>query len=531
MTEHFDIVVAGGGHNSLICAAYLAKAGLRVLILEARERIGGNTVTDELTLPGFWHDSCSSSHVLFQSSPIIRDNELELDRYGLNYLYPDPVITIPFEDGASLTMWRDIDRTAAEFARFSKRDAESYRRMMAEYDSVKKVFGRNRYTPVGYGPSLDDELMKLPDGALWVRRTKQSALEVIQQYFEDEHTRAFMLWLAFMTLQPVDRPMTGRNAYAVPYGRQTYSWTTPQGGSGMLATALVRSIQDSGGVVLTGKKIVELLLEGDSCRGVVTANGETYRAEKAVVSTIHIKHLVEMAPAGAWGESFVQGVEQWQAGFTMFVAHYAVDEPPLFPAGDQRIPVVAAGTAGPVDNLLRMLSDFRRGRIHQDDPVLLVICSSVVDETRTPAGKHALKVISFFPYDLADGGAVRWDEVKEEVARRNLEYLRKFTPNLTDRTILSSQLESPLDLERFNAHNWHGSCHGGDASPAQSGAMRPVPGWASHRMPIRGLYQTGSTTHPGGSVTGGPGRNAAWVILDDLGLSLEAVISKKSARA
>jgi phytoene dehydrogenase-like protein len=138
MSEQYDVVIAGAGHNSLICGAYLAKAGLRVLALEARDMIGGNTVSEELTIPGFLHDSCSSAHALFQASPTIRDNELELDRYGLSYLRPDPVVTMPFEDGSRLTQWLDIDRTVEEFAKFSKRDGEAYRRMMAEYDSVKR---------------------------------------------------------------------------------------------------------------------------------------------------------------------------------------------------------------------------------------------------------------------------------------------------------------------------------------------------------------------------------------------------------
>jgi phytoene dehydrogenase-like protein len=530
MSEKFDVVVAGGGHNSLVCAAYLAKAGLRVLVLEARQVIGGNTITEELTIPGFWHDSCSSAHVLLQSSPILRNNELGLDRYGLQYLFPDPVVTVPFSDGSSLTMWRDIDRTAAEFSRFSQKDAQAYRRMMAEYDAVKKVFGQNRYTPVGYGPSLDEALMELPDGALWVRRYKQSALEIVNEYFEEEHTRAFMLWLAFMTLQPIDRPQTGRLAYAVANGRQNYSWTTPVGGSGMLSKALVRLIEDYGGKVMAGKEVVELVLEAGRCTGVVTRDGETYRGEKAVVSTIHIKHLVNMAPTEIWGDTFVRGVEQWQPGMTMFVAHYALAEAPLYPVGDKRMPCAAAGTVESVDNLLRLMSDFRRGRIHQDDPVLLVVCSSVADNSRAPAGKHTLKVISFFPYELAEGGSLRWDEIKEEIAQGNLDYLRKFAPNLAEEVILGESIESPVDLERINAHNWHGSCHGGELSPAQSGAMRPVPGWAAHRMPIPGLYQTGATTHPGGSVTGAPGRNAAWVILEDLHLSLEGAIRNKGVK-
>jgi phytoene dehydrogenase-like protein len=179
MAEKFDVVVAGGGHNSLVSAAYLAKAGLRVLVLEAREVIGGNTVTEELTIPGFWHDSCSSAHTLIQSSPTIRNNELGLDKYGLRYLHPDPVVTMPFDDGTNLTMWRDMERTVAEIARFSDKDAKAYRQMIAEYDAIKKVFGQSRYTPIGYGPSQDELLMAQPNGALWLRRTKQSALEIL----------------------------------------------------------------------------------------------------------------------------------------------------------------------------------------------------------------------------------------------------------------------------------------------------------------------------------------------------------------
>jgi phytoene dehydrogenase-like protein len=248
-----------------------------------------------------------------------------------------------------------------------------------------------------------------------------------------------------------------------------------------------------------------------------------------VVSTIHIKHLVDMAPKAEWGDLFVQGVEQWQPGFTLFAAHYALKEPPLYPVGDERRPVVAAGLGESSDNMLRLMGDIRRGKIHQDPPSMLVVCSTVADPSRAPDGGHTLKVLSFFPYELADGGPARWDEIREEVAQRNLDYLRRFAPNLTDDKVLGRLVESPLDLERRNSHNWHGTCHGGDLAPAQSGDSRPVPGWASHRMPIPGLYQTGATTHPGGSVSGGPGRNCAWVVLDDLGIPLESVIAKKEA--
>jgi phytoene dehydrogenase-like protein len=156
--------------------------------------------------------------------------------------------------------------------------------------------------------------------------------------------------------------------------------------------------------------------------------------------------------------------------------------------------------------------------------VLLVLCPTAADPTRAPDGGHTLKVVGFQPYELP-GGPERWDELKEQVSAANLAQLRRYAPGLTDDAILGSSVRSPLDLERMNEHNWHGSCHGGDAGPAQSGELRPVAGWASHRMPIEGLYQTGATTYPGGSVSGAPGRNAATVMLADFGSSLAAAVA------
>jgi phytoene dehydrogenase-like protein len=210
----------------------------------------------------------------------------------------------------------------------------------------------------------------------------------------------------------------------------------------------------------------------------------------------------------------------------MFVTHYATTEPPRFAVDGGEVVSVASGTAHSVDRLLRLGYDVRRGALAVDDPPLLVICPTVADPERAPDGKHTLKVIGFHPYDLADGGPGRWAEVKDEVARANLEHLRRYAPNVTDETLLATLVKSPVDLEELNMHNWHGSCHGGELSPAQSGGLRPVPGWAGHKLPIAGLYQTGSTTHPGASVSAGPGRNAAMVMLKDFGTSIEEVVAR-----
>jgi phytoene dehydrogenase-like protein len=230
-----------------------------------------------------------------------------------------------------------------------------------------------------------------------------------------------------------------------------------------------------------------------------------------------------MVPAAAWGDAFRYGVETYKEGRTMFVAHYATTEPPRFPVDGGTLTTIAAGVTQTVERQLRAEENFRFGRLDVEHPPLLVLTPSVGDPSRAPEGKHMVKVVTQHPYALRDG-AETWDAIKDEVAAVNLRELRRYAPNLTDDKILATEVRSPLDLERYNRHNWHGSCHGGDLSPAQSETLRPVPGFAQHRMPIPGLYQTGATTHPGGSVTGAPGRNAAQVLLTDLGRDWSAII-------
>lgn len=526
MAERFDIVVAGAGHNSLITAAYLARAGYSCLVLEARSVIGGDTMTEELTLPGFYHDTCSTTHAIFMQSPIWINQELPLKDNGLEYIQPDPVSHVRFPDGAHLTQWMDLDRTCAEIARFSAKDAQTYRTMLAEWRAVAPIFNTHRYTPAGWGPTLTDALAAHPQGLIWQRRQALSAWDIISTAFEDPHIQAWLLWFAEGTLQPAERPGTGSLAYSFVAGRQRNGWAIPKHGSGSLPTALARIIEAHGGTILTDQPVRRLLLEGDRCVGVETATGEQFRARHAVVSTVHVKHLVDMAPPEAWGEAFLYGVETYKAGRAMFVAHYATTEPPLFTVDGGTIAAVGAGVAQMPAQQLRLDEHFRHRTLNTDAPTLLVLTPSIGDPSRAPAGQHLVKVITFQPYALPQG-PTQWDELKQEVAAANLAELRRYAPNLTDDTILATEVRSPLDLERTNSSNWHGSCHGGDLDPAQSDLLRPVPGFAQHRMPIRGLYQTGATTHPGGSVTGAPGRNAAMVVLKDLGRDFAELLPRR----
>jgi len=525
-SDRFDIVVAGAGHNSLITAAYLAKAGYRCVILEGRPKIGGGVKTAELTLKGFNDDCCSTAHVFIQDNPLIKNNELNLREYGLEYIDPDPIFHIPFPDGTYLTQWRDLDRTCAEFAKFSKKDAAAYRKMLAELDSVRPILLGASFTPIGFAKPLNDQLAAVPHGKLWQRRLAMSAWDIIQDTFEDDHCRTFMLYMSHLAAEPPDAPVTGRLAYGAP--RQQHSGRPlPKGGSGALTQALGQFIEAHGGVILVNKWVHSLIIENGKCVGVECSDGSSYRASKAVVSTIHIKHLVDMAPKELWGEDFVFGVATWQAENAMFVTHYATSEPPIYKVDRGTLSPVESGILASPYRALRFGYDDARGAVNLEQPPLQIICCSVADATRAPAGMHTLKVLGWQPYQLKEGPE-HWDKIKYDVSDANLRYLRRFAPNLTDDKILARFLESPLDLERMNPHFWHGSAHAGAQNAAQSGAMRPMLGWAQHRMPIPGLYQTGATTHPGGSVTGGPGRNAATVMLKDFGTSIEEVVAKKA---
>jgi len=522
--DRFDIVVAGGGHNSLVTAAYLSKAGYRCVVLEGRPLLGGGVKTAELMLKGFQDDVCSSAHSFLMDNPMMRNNELRLGDYGLEYLDPDPIFHVPFADGSYLTQWRDLDRTCEEFARFSKKDADAYRKMLAEFDAIKPVVMGATFTPIGLGKPLNDLLAGQPRGKLWQRRLAMSAWEIIRDTFEDEHTRVFMLFLSHLASEPADAPGTGRLAYAT--ARQQHSGRPiPKGGSGQLTAALARFIEAHHGVLLTNKWVERLIIENGKCAGVECSDGSSYHADKAVVSTIHIKHLVDMAPRELWGQDFVDGVNTWQAETAMFVTHYATTEAPTFKTAGGSISPCEAGILASSERALRFGYDDASGVVNLKDPPLQIICCSAADSTRAPAGMHSFKVTGWQPYMLKEGPQ-HWDNIKKEVSDANLKYLRRFSPNLTDDKILAHFIESPLDMERMNPHFWHGSAHAGAQTAAQTGPMRPMPGWAHHNMPIPGLYQTGATTHPGGSVTGGPGRNCATVMLRDFGTSIEEVVKK-----
>ena len=505
--NNFDYVVAGAGHNSLITAAYLAKAGFSVIVLEGRPTIGGGCKSSEICLPGFTDDWCSTVHRLLMANPLIKNNELGLLDQGLEYIYPDPITHVPFPDHTSLTMWKDPKRTYQEYAKFSKRDADTFLRLLEEFKEV------SRLNALGQPPT-----------ALWQRRYAMSAYDVVKHTFEHPHVRSFHLAVARFTSEPGGNPNTGKTAFTA-LTNQLGGRPIPKGGSGMLTVALGRVIEKNGGVILTGMPVQNLIIEAGKCVGLECVDSSRFRAAKGVVSTIHVKHLVNMAPKELWGADFLANLELFQPEEGLFAYYLATSAPVKFPLENGGTITPFESTMLPYpERILRIPFDDSRGVPNLEDMWMQVVSTSVADPSRTPPGFHTVKILGNAPYELAkDVGT--WDDVREKVASDVLKNLQRYAPSFTKDKILASVFMSPKDMERMNPAFWKGSIHAGSSSPSQMGDSRPVTGWANYRMPIPGLYQTGACTQPGGSITGYPGRNAAGVILADAGKTIAEVVA------
>ncbi len=504
-----DVIVIGAGHNALVCAAYLAEAGLDVLVLEGRDVIGGNTVTEELTLPGWQHDSCSSAHVVIQSNPLLRKDELRLLAvYGLEYIVTDPAVVMATDDYGLIVIPPDVERAATEFARFSEHDAEALRTLAADWDAGLAA-AHSRFSS-GLAP----------EPGLWSDRydamRRRTAWAVVHETFEHPAIRQLMMWVGFATIQPPQRPGTGALPYSIVMGRLRFGWATPVGGSGTLPCALAAHIADHGGRVLAGSPVDSVIVEGGRSTGVRTAAGHEYFARRAVVSSAHLTKLPGMLGATP-APALATAAAAWRPGLALFAVHLALKGDITYRGADGPLSAVAGGLGTP-EGLQRQVEKAYAGEVEWDDPWILVVASTVVDPARAPGG--VLKFLTMAP-TLRDGQA--WTEAQaEEYAHGLLAIARRHIDGLDDDSILAMRAESPTTLAAHNQHNIGGSCHGGEFLLPDGDV---IPGWLDYRTEVDGLYLTGSTSHPGGSVSGRPGRNTARILLDDLGIGAATVMS------
>jgi phytoene desaturase len=518
----YDIAVIGGGHNGLVCACYLARAGLSVVVLERRRVVGGAVCTEDDLIPGYKIDTGSSAHIMIHLTPVVA--ELELEKFGLEYLECDPFAFAPLPGGeGAIYFWRDVERTCESIARVSPKDAESYRRFVREWGALNEgVFEAFLKPPTMMNVGrhmIFRRNTEQANPAEMVRKLMTSYGALVRETFEHEALRAALCWLAAQSGPPPNETATG----------DFLGWHSmihksgvkrPRGGSGALTQALARCLEHHGGVVRLSAAVERVEVADGSANAIRLASGERIRARR-IVSNAHVRTtLLDLVGAENLPVDLAKRVSDIRIGngFGMIV-RCAVKELPDYTAAP------SGGLAAACHQGLQLLcpslryldhayADYLRGR-PSVRPAALAMTFSAVDPTIAPAGRHTLFIWGqYFPYELADD--LSWDDIREREADKLIDVVNEYAPNVRA-SILDRFIQTPLDLERrFGL--LRGNVMHVEMSFDQMFMFRPLPELSTYRTPIQNLYLTGASTHPGGGVFAASGRNTAQVILQDLGL-------------
>lgn len=507
--------MVGSGHNALICACYLQRAGHQVTVFERSRQLGGAVCTEEL-YPGFRYDVGSSVHIMIHATPVVR--ELELHRFGLVYMDMDPWAYYPTPDGPHLAFYRDLEKTCDSIARVSPEDAEAYRTFISDWEPLSEaVFASFQEPPTAL--ALVRRLVGVrgprKPAAAGLQEIFQSYGDVIERRFRSAPVRAALMWLGAQSGPGPDErasaPFIGWHAVVHRTGAKH-----PRGGSGMLTQALAKRLVADGGGVRAASEVTSIDISDGRVRGVVLAGGEKVAATR-VVSGAHVRTtlLGLVAPehlSGALREEVA--ATRVGNGFGMAV-RCAAEELPRYagvPTGEPRdahmgLQLLVRST----ETVRRAHAEFLLGQ-SASEPQVIAMTFSAFDPELAPPGKHVVYLWSqYHPYQLT--GAEGWDATREREADRICEQLYRFAPNMRGK-LLHRHIQSPLDLERrFGL--LRGNVMHLEMSLDQMFAFRPTPSLSRYRTPIQGLYLTGASTHPGGGVFGASGHAAARVVLKD----------------
>ncbi|BAS56957.1 FAD dependent oxidoreductase [Leptolyngbya boryana NIES-2135] len=535
--QSYDAIIIGAGHNGLVCAAYLLKAGYSVLLLEKNSIPGGAATTEELMpedAPGFLFSPCAINHIFIHLGPVVE--ELELEKYGLEYLFCDPVVFCPHPDGKYFLARRSVEQTCAEIARYSPRDAAKY----AEFtDFWQRVIGM--LTPLFNAPpkSIVDmagnydiskikdmmSLMGSGDKTLDLIRTMLSSpLDVINEYFDSEFLKAPLARLSAELSTPPSQKNMAVGSIMMSL-RHNPGMARPKGGTGALTQALVRCVQDLGGEIRTDQQVQRVLIDDGKAVGVRLTNGQEYRSTMGVISSLDAQRLflqlIDERDVDAADAELRERVSRRIANHNEAILKIdcALSELPRFENHNHQ-DEYWMGSALIADSVAQVEiahTDPTIGRIPIDDPSMYMVVPSLLDSSLAPEGQHTLWIEFFVPYQIAgaEGTGLKgtgWTEdLKNQVADRVLDKLAEYTPNLKS-SIIARHIESPPELERRIGVS-KGNYYHLDMSFDQMMFFRPLPELANYKTPIEGLFLTGAGTHPGGSISGLPGRNCARVIL------------------
>lgn len=528
MSKEYDVVVVGAGHNGLIIASYLAKAGVKVCVVEKNSFIGGATNSVECTLPGFKHDIGGIVHHIIRANPLLRNDELGLySKFGLKYVEPEMHTANIFPDGTTLTVFSSVDETCKQIAQYSEEDAVAYRKFIDWCEPLLPLLDWGMFNaPPSFGAMIS-QLDRTPAGRELVRIMLMSAWDIANQWFK--HPKTLMKVLKVCTEVMIGPEEKGTGLYlltAVPGGHKS-GGALCVGGSGALAEALRRCLEHYGGTILTNSEVVKISTSGGKATGVVLASGEEITARRAVVANVDPRiSLNKWLDEGLIDEDLRKKIDRIQdPSFSGFMIAAALDEAPRYKGtGDIHKATFVEPLPADLNDFRKMFIDIQLGHLPKKEGMApFVVVPTEHDPSRAPEGKHVLYLWHYVPYELADGGKDRWAEIKEDFADQLMDVYFSYTTNMTREKVLKRTCFSPLDLEEFNNNIIHGGVCGPGAYLHQMFSYRPIPELGNFRTPVENLYISGMSTHPGGAISGG-GRAAAQVIMADLGINFDDVI-------
>jgi len=526
-TEQYDAIVIGAGHNGLVCAGYLARAGLKVKVVEKRGVVGGAAVTEEFH-PGFRNSVCSYVVSLLHPQVIA---DLELHAHGLTILDRPSGYLCLLPGGTSLQLPRDVEVAKREIARLSPRDADAYAKLDRELCEIGMALQSvMAEPPPNFGGGLADlwQALKLGNKLRALPGPLQAALaelmtasigDYLEARFEREEIKGALGFEG--VIGNFASPYHPGTAYVLLHhmfgevNGEPAAWGHAVGGMGAITQAMARSAQTRGADIETNAPVREIIVEGGKAKGVVLTDGRTIRAG-IVAGNVHPQLLfLKMMDGGLLPEDFRRRITHWRSRSATFRMNLALSELPRFSSlsGDND----AAHLKGSINispslGYLQRAFDEARAAGWSKAPVVSINIPSVLDDSLAPKGAHVASLFcQHFDFALPEGKS--WDDEKARAADLIIDTVTEHAPNLK-RAIVGRQLLSPLDLERefglVGGDIFHGAIH-----LDQLFSLRPAAGYADHRTPIGGLYLCGSGAHPGGGVTGLPGRNAARAILKD----------------